>query len=180
MQASVDHSRPQPEETLDFKLDSYPLVDWAVEQTPDLTLAVARGNLKVTFHSLSEGASVSSKWTVGLNDSALLIDSRFPPMERTLKETLIPLAPAIEVEGRLTGTNGKEVFEIQSAAGHELATVLAQRFATPLQNARATVQEEIHNRFMPQQKRLETRILNTTSRLDRRLADSLGAVVGRP
>jgi uncharacterized protein (TIGR03545 family) len=176
LHAIVNHSLPEPKETIDFSLDSYPLVDWALEETPDLAFTIASGTMKLMFRSEFEGPKLKGKWTISLRDCSFKIGSRFALMERTLKEVLGPLASAIDVEASLEGTYGHESFEVQSAAGRDLAAALSQRFRTPLQNTKETIQEEIHDRLMPQQKRLENRIANATTHLDRRLADALEAM----
>jgi uncharacterized protein (TIGR03545 family) len=180
LHAQFNHSIAQPREVIDFHLDSYPLVDWAVEETPDLNLSVANGTMGLTFRSDFDGPNLSSKWTAQIRNATFEIESRFGLMERTLREVLTPLAFTIDVDGTLTSTNGRLEFDLKSGAGRQLATVFAERFRAPMQTARETIRDEIRERFMPQLKRLSTRIQNSTTHVDRRIADAIDMLGLRP
>ena len=173
LRAMVDHSRAEPKEDLIFEVGSFPLSDWAIEQSADLKMIVASGQVGLGFQSEFNGPTVSGDWNVTLQNADVEITSRFPLMEQTLRQVFSPPLGPIQVTGKVEGTLGKVNFHVSSPLGRVIAQALSETFKRPMQTAFDTIHDELSDRFLPHLAKLKTRVRHTSRLFDERMNEAL-------
>ncbi len=177
--ALVNHSSAQPEEQAELTIESFPLTDWSVEKSPELDVSIATAQAKLHFKTAFEGVNQNSTWTLSLKKAEFATSSQYPLMDRILRDVFSRFGGEVNLTGVVSGTHQNLTFAVESNLGRELAVALGENFKLTLQSAEETIQDNLHERFSPQVKRLENRIETSTGRYKRRLGDSIALLGGK-
>ncbi|MBY0369120.1 hypothetical protein K2X33_00440 [bacterium] len=154
----IDHTRAEPVEQFEFSVDSFPMSDWYLEQSPELKIGVNSTHASLTFQSDYRANQVSAQWNVQLRNSEFNINSRFRQLEGTLRDAFAPYTNALTISGSVSGDHQDLKFHVNSDMGKGLAAALGERFTLPLRAAEESISTELTNRFYDPIDKLRRRV----------------------
>jgi uncharacterized protein (TIGR03545 family) len=154
----VLHTQSPPSEIFKLSVDSFPLRDWLLENTPDLRLAVKRADAKIQFEGKFEAEALLTQWSVVAAQAEYSIDTRFRLMQETMREAFVPFS-SLNVSGTVRGTAQDLTLQLESNVGKRLGIVLKDKFKHSLAAVDDTLRQSLLDRIEYPRRRLREQLM---------------------
>lgn len=155
--AMMDHTGTVPKENLTVSINSFPIQDWALSRTSDIQLKIKNALVGLDLIGEFEGEEVNLKWDMRISEAEYQIQSRFRPVEQTLK-TIVQDMYSFPLEGTITGNKASVSFQSKSGLGRRLATGLRTEFKHEFSALNEAIVNETLSFFPPIKEQIETLI----------------------